>query len=168
MRGQSKETCLFTSLTIRDFLVEIGFKDATVRGCGFYITAVNLWSLGLGTPGQPDTPDKFNGHAVVIVPSLKLMIDSTLYQAQRPQWNGALSGMMAIPYHRPDQKLQLFNRPVIAGYELSNDEGVVVSMVWIDRPELQWKKSQDFRVRNARRRHVTLELVKAYTNKSNG
>ena len=28
-----------SGLAVRDFLVQIGFADATVRGCGFYISA---------------------------------------------------------------------------------------------------------------------------------
>src|ERR1700756_571534 len=31
--GASKDKCLFMSLAVRDFLVEIGYRDATVRSC---------------------------------------------------------------------------------------------------------------------------------------
>jgi hypothetical protein len=51
-----------------------------------------LWSLAIGVPGDPDQLDKFNGHAAVIVPSEGILIDTTLYQAIRPQWHGAVSG----------------------------------------------------------------------------
>jgi hypothetical protein len=51
-----------------------------------------LWSLAIGVPGDPDQLDKFSGHAAVIVPSEGILIDTTLYQAIRPQWHGAVSG----------------------------------------------------------------------------
>ena len=44
-------------------------------------------------------PEKFNGHAVCSVPSLSLLIDTTVYQAIRPHWGEAVSGMAAIKYH---------------------------------------------------------------------
>src|ERR1700756_1399504 len=67
--GASKDKCLFMSLAVRDFLVQIGFGDATVRPCFLYIAAHDLqdrelWSVGLGAPGQVPEPEKFNGHAV--------------------------------------------------------------------------------------------------------
>src|ERR1700756_2078961 len=75
--GASKDKCLFMSLAVRDFLVEIGYGDATVRRCFLYIAAEDrqgkeIWSIGIGAPGQLPEPEKFNGHAVCTVPSLSL------------------------------------------------------------------------------------------------
>jgi hypothetical protein len=39
--GHSKQSCLFSSLAVRDFLVAVGFKDATVRGCGLVVRAID-------------------------------------------------------------------------------------------------------------------------------
>ena len=96
VRGASKDKCLFMSLAVRDFLVGIGFDDATVRSCFLYISAEDsqgeqIWSVGLGAPGQQSLPEKFNGHAVCTVPSLSLLIDTTIYQAIRPHWREAIS-----------------------------------------------------------------------------
>jgi hypothetical protein len=98
--GGSRDKCLFMSLAVRDFLVQIGFADATVRLCCLYIAANDLqdrelWSVGIGAPGQEPMPETFNGHAVCTVPSLELLINTTVYQAIRPQWAGSVGGMDA-------------------------------------------------------------------------
>ena len=38
-----------------------------------------IWSVGIGAPGQTYQLEKFNGHAVCTVPSLRLLIDTTVY-----------------------------------------------------------------------------------------
>lgn len=163
--GGSKETCLFTSLVVRDFLVEIGFKDATVRGCGVVMratdqTGAEIHSVGIGIPGDPDRPNKFNGHIVVTVPSLSLLIDTTLYQAIRPAWAGALQGMFACRYQAPFPRLNFGRYPFAAsGIELDDRE---FHIVWLDRPELRWKREIDFTVKSPRRRAVTRALVEAF------
>src|ERR1700741_948051 len=50
--GASKDKCLFMSLAVRDFLVEIGYRDATVRRCFLYIRAEDgqgreIWWVGI-------------------------------------------------------------------------------------------------------------------------
>jgi hypothetical protein len=74
-------------------LVAIGFEGATVRGCGLVkrsndLDGIEVHSLGIAVPGDPDRPGRWNGHAVVTVPSLRLLIDTTPYQAIRPAWGG--------------------------------------------------------------------------------
>lgn len=165
--ASSHDKCLFTSLAVRDFLVGIGFEDATARGVAFYIRAIDrndrkeLWSLGIGTPGETAIPDKFNGHAVCTVPSLNMMIDTALYPAIRPQWLGSLTGMMAMPVHKPWSHQSILDRPSIAGIECLHADRRV-EMLWLDRPELQWKQSEDFRVRNARRIAVTRAMRETF------
>lgn len=122
--GGSKDKCLFMSLAVCDFLVEIGYRDATVRGCFLYIAAEDqhgklIWSVGIGAPGQEFSPEKFNGHAICTVPSLSLLIDTTIYQAIRPHWAGAVNGMAAIKYHRPWTNQLIHGRPSIAGAEIA-------------------------------------------------
>lgn len=164
--GVGHDKCLFMSLAVRDFLVQIGFKDATVRGCALYIRADDhggkeLWSLGLGVPGLPDRDDKFNGHAVVTVPSLKLLIDTTMYQALRPHWLDSITGMAALRYHEPWHNQMIQQRPTIAAFEVAHPDRTVM-VAWLDRPELPWRKAEDYRIRHARRIAVTKALRAAF------
>jgi hypothetical protein len=164
--GGSKEACLFSSLAVRDFLVEIGFKDATVRSVACVVRATRhegeeIHSVGVGVPFQTQRDEKFNGHAVVTVPSLYLMIDTTLYPWDRPAWNGGLPGMMALSYHAPDPSLKLYGCDAIAGMTISSDDRRI-DMIWIDRPEVNWKREIDFRVRSPRRAAVTKALVEGF------
>ncbi|KYK50032.1 hypothetical protein A1D31_22230 [Bradyrhizobium liaoningense] len=164
--GSSHDKCLFMSLAVRDFLVEIGYGDATVRPCFLYIAANDLqgrelWSVGLGAPGQVPQLEKFNGHAVCTVPSLGLLIDTTMYQAIRPQWAGAVSGMATIKYHEPWLNQSIHGRASIAGADVELPDRRVMVM-WLDRPELNWKREIDFRNKSERRRHVTKVLCEAF------
>jgi hypothetical protein len=164
--GGSKDKCLFMSLAVRDFLVEIGFADATVRSCFLYISAEDqqgneIWSVGLGAPGQVPQPEKFNGHAVCTVPSLSLLIDTTVYQAIRPHWSGSVGGMAAIKYHRPWTNQLIHGRPSIAGAEIALPDRRLM-MLWLDRPEVNWRREIDFRYKNDRRRYVTKALRDAF------
>jgi hypothetical protein len=164
--GGMRDKCLFASLAVRDFLVQIGYDDATVRPCFLYIDATDLddkqiWSVGIGAPGQELIPEKFNGHAVCTVPSLNLLIDTTVYQAIRPHWRDTVSGMTAIKYHDPWQNQLIHGCPSIAGAEIELPDRKV-GMLWLDRPELNWKQSPDFREKNHRRRYVTKALVEAF------
>lgn len=164
--GGSRDKCLFMSLAVRDFLVQIGYRDATARPCFLFINAEDLqgkelWSVGIGAPGQRELPEKFNGHAVCTVPSLQLLIDCTMYQAIRPQWDGAVSGMAAVQYHEPWPDQKVHGCPSIAGTEARLPDRRVL-MLWLDRPELPWKQSLDFRVKNDRRRFVTKAVRDAF------
>jgi hypothetical protein len=166
--GKSKELCLFTSLAVRDFLVQIGFRDATVRGCALYVYADDLkgkqiWSVGIGVPDQEPIEGKFNGHAVCTIPSLNLLIDTTIYQAQRPQYFGDLPGMMAAQYYAPQHAglMKLYRLPIFAN-AVARDEVRELNVIWLDRPDLPWKKSEDFRVRNNRRIAVTKAMLAAF------
>lgn len=166
--GESKGMCLFMSLAVRDFLVAIGYADATVRSCFLYIGAEDhagkaLWSLGLGAPGERPIAEKFNAHAVCTVPSLSLLIDTTIYQAIRPQWADSIGGMAAITYHKPWPNQTIYGRPSIAGCETVLPDRKV-AMLWLDRPEVPWKRSIDFRQRNDRRRFVSKALRDAFGN----
>jgi hypothetical protein len=162
--GNSKESCLFSSLAVRDYLVAIGFGRATVRPCGLVMRAndlagTELHSLGIGIPDEPARPHKFNGHAACAVPSLNLLIDTTLYQAIRPAWGGALTGMIALPYGDAEGQT-LYDRPVFAGGKvLLEDRRFEIR--WLDRPELRWKREPDY-VRSPRRKAVTRALVEAF------
>lgn len=169
--GFSRETCLFTSLAIRDFLVAVGFKDATVRGCAALVQAITLqgediWSVGLGMPGQAPIPGKFNGHAICTIPSIEFFIDSTLYPAIRPHWRDALPGMLAGPYQAPLLSNKIHGHHPIARAEMTFDDRRV-EVIWLDRPELQWKKDIDFTVKSSRRRRIVEEMIRTFLAQEN-
>lgn len=165
--GSGHDKCLFMSLTVRDFLVQIGFTDATVRGVALLLKAEEdgreTWSLGIGVPNQPDQFHKFNGHAACVVPSLDLLIDTTLYQAIRPQWHGAITGMMAVQFLPKPLLNKLTGLDIIAGVEMKQDTHEV-TVGWLDRPETNWRKEPDFRTKNARRIQTTKALRDAFGN----
>lgn len=163
--GGSKDACLFTSLAVREFLVAIGYQDATARSCACYMRANGLdgkdiWSIGIGKPNEVPIPDKFNGHAVVTIPSLKLLIDTTLYPAIRPQFGDALRGMIALPFHDPDPTSDVYGRKRFAGAEVQLTDRIF-EIIWTDRPEIKWKQTIDF-VRTPRRRAVTRALIEQF------
>jgi hypothetical protein len=146
-RGNSKESCLFSSLAVREFLVGIGFADATVQPCTLFMRSerdgVELHSLGIGVPGDPDQPDKFNGHVAVIVPSENILIDTTLYQAIREQWQGAVSGMMAVRLDL-NSHYRLHELKQIAGMVFKAvGEPVSFEIAWGDRPDINWRREPD-------------------------
>jgi hypothetical protein len=169
--GGSKEVCLFTSLCVRDFLFGIGYTDATVRPCAVVMQATRgdalVHSLGIGMPGEEPMPDKFNGHAVVCVPQLKLMIDATLYQAKRAQWGGLLSGMMALPYTEPRPNQVAFRTlKTFCGVALgeSEDPSLVLSILWGERPDINWRRQLDATrgEQRMRRRRIAAILLDKY------
>lgn len=173
--GASKDKCLFASLAIRDYLVQIGYRDATLRPCALYVYADDqqgnqIWSVGIGVPGQVEEEGKFNGHAVVVVPSLKLLIDPTVYQAQRPQHFGdIIPGMIALPYYAPQHAgiRALYGLPIFA-HVTHEGENRNVAMTWLDRPDIPWKRSEDFRIRNDRRIACTKAMLQAFDGKFKG
>jgi hypothetical protein len=143
----SKESCLFSSLVARDFLVAVGYADATVRPCTLVARAERdgkeVWSLGIGLVGEREIPEKFNGHAAVVIPSKNILIDVTLYQMIRPQWDGAITGMMALQY-LPDSPYRVRDLKQIAGmvFEAVGDN-MQFEIAWGDRPDINWRRQPD-------------------------
>lgn len=160
--GYSKQTCMFAAMCVRDFLVHIGFKDATGRSVAALMRADDrdgkqIHSIGLGVPGQRHTEGKFNGHLVVTVPSLNLLIDPTLYQCDRPAWGGALPGMMALEYDIDPSRPKYYDSSPIAGRDITLPDRTFFIM-WLDRPDVKWKRHVDFQ-RNDRRRAVAQAMI---------
>jgi hypothetical protein len=162
--GYSRETCMFSSLAIREFLVGIGYADATVRTCALiarsYRAEKEQWSVGLGMPGEAPLPNKFNGHAVVNVPSLRLMIDPTLEQVARRKHMDMVPPMIACEYLLEPRPGKL---PCFAGIGISQgEEGI--GLHWGDRPDINYRRELDFTdpVSRARRRIVAKQLVAAF------
>ena len=144
VKGKSKESCLFSSLVVRRFLVSVGFADATVQPCTVYLRSERagqeLWSVGIGMPDKRVVPGRFNGHAVVSVPSERILIDTTLYQAIRPHWHGALTGMMAVSLDTPTPMVTGLSR--LAGFEVQADD-FAFAIAWGDRPDINWRREID-------------------------
>jgi hypothetical protein len=173
--GKSKESCVLASLTVRDFLWRIGFKDAQCRSVYYVIRAWDsagqeLHSIGVGDHYQVPAShrnlhklrhDRWSGHLVVVIPSLRCVIDPTLYQVIRPQWS-TLPGMIAIPLL--DKPEQLWNMDVIAALEAKEGDSLL-AMMWLDQPGNDgWHTAPD--KAKERRADVVKAMVKLF-NKEN-
>jgi hypothetical protein len=101
----SKESCVLSSLTVREFLVAIGFTRAEIRPVCVKLWAMRggnvLHALGIGVPGPEDKPGRWNGHMVVSIPEEGWIIDTTMYPCDRQVWAGLWPGMIALP-ERPE------------------------------------------------------------------
>jgi hypothetical protein len=114
--NQSKRTCILASLAAREFLVDIGFRDATVRSVACVMRARSGEQLSVGAPSDDRVIDGlWNGHLVVTIPSLSVLIDLTLFPAIRRPWDKLLTGMWAIPLEEP-APFKIFDRRPIAGH----------------------------------------------------
>lgn len=142
--GGSRDLCLFMSLAIRDFLVGIGYRDATVRTCGVVIDGqrdgVELRSIGIGMPGDPDRSGKFNGHAGVEIPSLKFLLDPTLGQAKRDRFPD-LPGMMALPIVEVDPPIIFEGLKLLTGFE--REDGTL-RVAYFDRSDIDFRRQLDY------------------------
>lgn len=171
--GRSKRSCVLCSLTVRDFLWRVGFKDA--RAVTVY-TAIRaddkdgneIHSVGVGDhtdiptmgPKPVDTDKSWSGHMVVEVPSAGYVVDTTLYQMQRPAWP-FLQGMMAVPIEREAGR-QSFGLDHLTGVEATDraSDGVRLRMWWLVQPNERWRGGAD--AERGRREPVVRALVKAF------
>jgi hypothetical protein len=158
--GWSKQSCVLASLACRDFLVDIGFRDAKVRPCAVVMRAKragkDYW-LGIGDlPGQKPPPaDRWNGHLVVTVPSERLLLDTTLYQARRPHWP-MITGMMAAEL-RPVDGIEPFGKRAFAMAGFEDGDDFQLGIFWLDDPDnTTWLRGPDCLKR--RRRAVVAAL----------
>jgi hypothetical protein len=133
----TRRACVISSLTVRDFLVRIGF-DAIVRPVATVIWAERdgklLHSLAIGAPHDKRVlKDNWSGHMVVTVqtPAGEFLIDTTLYPVRRPQWRD-LPGMMAV--RLSDERVRAWWRLDViasAAYGVENEQ---VMIGWFDNP----------------------------------
>jgi hypothetical protein len=141
--GVSRDSCILVSAVLRDFLFRVGFHDAEVRSVSFYIERRKgdeiVHNLMIGRPGDPDKNGRWNGHMVVFMPKTGWLLDCTLYQAQRGQWE-QLPGMVATPIRT---SITSDGRTIISGFgTIVDDEAIVAA--WIDVPEnTRWRTAPD-------------------------
>jgi hypothetical protein len=157
-KGKSKESCVLCALTVRDFLRTIGFA-ARVEPVSFYAIArrdgVQLHSIGIGAAGAGEVrPGKWNGHLVTIVADW--LIDTTLYQAQRPAWPH-LPAMIAIPISHLNHN----GTPILAALRMDGDDGYLFDAAWMLRPNRSWRLGPDA-FDKRRRDPVTWKLVERF------
>ncbi|KQV68041.1 hypothetical protein [Rhizobium sp. Root1220] len=134
-RGVSLGSCVLVSVVLRDYFYRLGFTDAEVRSVFFYINRrrgkETVHSLGIGKPGQKDVPGHWGGHLILALPKEGWIVDATLYQAQRAQWENRLPGMIAMPMlgtEMPDGTRTVAGFGVI----LHHEEEDVIHARWLD------------------------------------
>jgi hypothetical protein len=171
--GKSKESCILSALTVRDFLQRVGFKQASVRSVGVMIRAfrndIELHSVGVGLPARFYTPDAkgmydssgWNGHLVATVEGY--LIDVTMSPWKREQWPD-LPEMLVMPVEEPNaQSFPLNGLHAIATMWLSEseDKSYTADVLYLDQPtNRSWKIAPD--AGKDRRRAVTDALVKRF------
>lgn len=152
-KDKSKESCILSSLTVRDFLRQLGFWRARVAPVQVFITAERNGEIfhvvELGSPEA--TGPGWSGHMVVICAGW--LIDTTLFPVIRPAWK-YMAGMLVVP-------LGVNNGGKIRGLETlaalqAEDEGVLTTVVWTDDPNnVSWRKAPD----SARERRMAIVNV---------
>lgn len=167
--GKSKESCVLCSLTVRDFLWRVGWKDATCTTVYMMVVAHDpkgneIWSLGVGDHTDiptvdkrpiPDTATRWSGHMVVEVPSAGIIIDTTMYPARREYWPH-LPGMVAAQIDN-DGPVSYGLKPV-AGLASDDDKGSV-RVVWLRQQNKRWQQAPD--AVRARRLPVVKAMLEA-------
>src|SRR4030095_3900011 len=166
----SQQSCVLCSLAVRDFLHRVGFPQARVAPVVAVMRASGdgkeLHSCGIGVPNAyQHTRTRWNGHMCVLVDNV--LVDTTLYQAKRPQWPG-LPGMMAVPLGVEDgsAKIDITDaRPGVPGgrvYGLDllaaaitdgdeSDAGYKFTIMWLDNPTNRWWRNGPDGRRDVRR-----------------
>jgi hypothetical protein len=156
-KDKSKESCVLTSLAVRDFLRLIGIP-ARVRPVCTIMQAHKdgkpVHSLGIGHPHQEKRKRFWIGHMVVQVPvpwapvappGHSFLIDTTLYPAIRPQWRGAITGMLAIPT-QPDDLRRHLDMKMLTAFEAIDKDGLIFELFYLDNPRnTAWKRGGDAR-----------------------
>jgi hypothetical protein len=166
--GASFESCVLCSLTVRDFLRRIGFRDAAVRPVGVIMLATEggrlVHSLGIGMPPEAGGDDRqeaghWNGHLVATAQGW--LIDTTLYPAIRPAWADA-APMMAAPMEGgPGLRKRLYDLPCLVGAAFNEDDREFC-IAWLDNPDnRRWQQGPDGRDRQ-RRLPVVRALIERF------
>jgi ribosome modulation factor len=172
--GKSKESCVLSSLAVRDFFWKIGFKDARATTVYLVLQALDaegneIHSIGVGDHvpvqsrfGRPlplDTADRWSGHMVVTVPSAGYLIDTTLFHMRRPAWPD-LPGMIAAPIERTGQ--QTFGLDHLAYVGARSPDDGLLRLAWLEQDNERWRGSPD--TQRDRRDPVVRAMRRAFGN----
>jgi len=141
----SKRSCILCSLAVRDFLQRIGFLEAEIAPVLFAIQATDvegklLHSLGVGTHDLDEarknvsSANGWPGHMIVRLPKAGWLIDTTLYQANRPQWS-SLPGMMCVPLKTMRGHGRYYGLKPISGMSISVEDKGRIDFMWLDQPK---------------------------------
>lgn len=160
----SRHSCILSSLAARDFLRQAGHADAAVAPVCVLMEARRegrtLHSLSIGEPGAGSSPFSWNGHLVTLLPRAGLLLDTTLYQAIRPAWDG-LPGMMAVNAGRKSQKRIMGLRPIGGASFTVEEDAYRFDMLWLSNPvNVEWRSAPD--ADPARRRAVVDGMLDLY------
>jgi len=162
----SKGACVLSSLAVRDFLFKIGFRSAEVVPVVFVIRAFKdgdlLHSLGIGDPSgkDKDLPGRWSGHMITRLPHEGFLLDTTLYQAARPQWP-ELPGMVLAPLAYVVEPV--FGLDVIAGFHKKTDDARHLDGLWLEQPKNKgWRGAKDTLRR--RRAPIVEAMIKRFGN----
>lgn len=161
--GKSKESCILCSLAVRDFMRAIGFEAKVVTVCAV-LQALRgeklLHSAGIGVPAPINTrPGYWNGHMVCVLPREKVLIDTTLFQVKRPAWPH-LPGIVAVKLADDPNPIVAFGMTAIGGLCIEDDEDYQFTLLWLDRPQNNWRKNDG---RDKRRRQPAVAaMTKAF------
>lgn len=159
----SKRSCVLSSLTVRDFLFQAGIHDAVVEPVFTYMEAqqdgVTIHNLGIGKPDEPaSSPNHWPGHMVAVSREAGYLIDTTLYQAQRPQWPD-LPNMIAAPLNGNGRVFGEFD--ALGGLQIPPDEaGYSFDIAWLHTPNnVGWKRAPDVENMRRKRKLVVEKMV---------
>lgn len=165
LRGSevSKISCVLSSITVRDFLFQAGFKDARVEPVFTYMAAYRhgemIHNLGIGKPDEsPSQEGHWAGHMIAVIPSIEYIVDTTLYQAMRPQWPD-LPPMLATPTTQIDADYGGFR--ALAGLQMpKEDEGYMFEALWLHTPDnVKWRKAPDIEGMRLKRKRIVAKMV---------
>lgn len=149
--GISRRSCVLCSLTVRDFLQRIGI--AAVAAPVVAVLAATekgqtLHTAGIGVPGQVPRPRNWNGHMIVVVPEAEYLIDTTLYQINRPAWSD-LPGMVATPIIKQMQPGhgRMWGLDVLTSIQMTEAErDYEFQLTWLANPRNNaWRNGPDAR-----------------------
>jgi hypothetical protein len=164
---KSKESCVLSSLAVRDFLRAIGYRDARVRPVAFIVRAerngAEIHSAGIGVPeGGDDRHEhgQWNGHLVATIPSLGWLIDTTLYQIKRPAWPD-LPGMVALPVGRKAPAAVYGLREITGASMVEPADNYRCDLLWLANPRnTRYREGGD--AEPYRREPVVAAMVKQF------
>lgn len=146
--GNSKHSCILSTLAVRDYLRMIGIPAVaapvylSVRAVD-KATDTEIWSAGVGDhiaagQGRDSEGNGWSGHLVAVMPTLGWFIDPTLDQMRRPHWP-SLPCMAAAPldpaWRQPGGKFGLM------GADLDDR---TIFVVWTSQPHNKaWRHAPD-------------------------